>query len=278
MLRRKPKSRLPIGPLSIHDPVFCGRDESGDPVLMGMAEHSVLFAGSPDAGKSAAMQVCIAHGMLCRDVTRSIFLDAKQVELGMWEGVANEFIGPDVAAANTVLKQLQTEIDRAYADLKAAGLRKQPRGTGGFTLLVCDELAFYTSVNGTKEQQKDFATSMRDIAARGRAAGIIPLLATQRPSSNVIPTDLRDLIVYRAAFSVVNDDSSDVILGNGWASEGYTAASIPLAPEFAGVCLLRSETSIPRKVRWAYLPDTELKAIITTAHAMRHDLGLLTAA
>ena len=50
--------------------------------------------------------------------------------------------------------------------------------------------------------------------------------ATQRPSSDIIPTSLRDLFGYRWAFRCTTDASSDVILGHGWANRGYTAASI----------------------------------------------------
>lgn len=268
MFRRCSQQTQPARSLSIHDPVYLGQDESGNPVSMSLPGRSVLFAGSPNAGKSAALQVCTAHTMLCRDVRRAFFFDAKQVEMGMWAPVATEFVGPDLEQANDVLRMLGAEMDGLYGQMLASGVRKIDRGDG-YTLVVVDELAFYTSVYGEPKQQKEFARLLRDVVARGRAAGIIPLLATQRPSSDVVPTSLRDLVVYRAAFSVVNDASSDVILGDGWANAGYSAATIPASDDMAGVSLLRHESSVPIKLRWAYLRDPDLKAIITTAAALR---------
>ncbi len=58
--------------------------------------------------------------------------------------------------------------------------------------------------------------------ARGRAAGIIVVAATQRPSADIIPTSLRDLFGYRMAFRCTTDSSSDIILSQGWAGQGYS--------------------------------------------------------
>ena len=62
---------------------------------------------------------------------------------------------------------------------------------------------------------------------------------------------MRDLFAYRWAFRCTTDSSSDAVLGQGWASEGYTAADIdPLA---RGVGWLLSETGTPRRIKAAYL-------------------------
>ena len=63
-----------------------------------------------------------------------------------------------------------------------------------------DEVAYYSATVGTPAQQKEFNALNRDITARGRAPGIIPVEATQRPSADIIPTSLRDLFGYRWAF------------------------------------------------------------------------------
>ena len=65
---------------------------------------------------------------------------------------------------------------------------------------VFDELAYYSATVGTKQERERFAVLVRDLVARGRAAGIIVIAATQRPSSDIIPTSLRDLFGYRWAF------------------------------------------------------------------------------
>ncbi len=76
-----------------------------------------------------------------------------------------------------------------------------------------DEVAYYSATVGTPAQQKEFNALNRDIVARGRAPGIIPVEATQRPIADIIPTSLRDLFGYRWAFRCSTEASSDTILG-----------------------------------------------------------------
>ena len=91
-------------------------------------------------------------------------------------------------------------------------------------MLVVDELAYYSATVGDKRQRDTFSTLLRDLVARGRAAGIIVVVATQRPSHDIIPTSLRDLFGYRLAFRCTTDTSSDIVLGHGWDARGYDAS------------------------------------------------------
>jgi DNA segregation ATPase FtsK/SpoIIIE, S-DNA-T family len=78
---------------------------------------------------------------------------------------------------------------------------------------------------------------------------------------------MRDLFAYRLAFRCTTDSSSDVVLGQGWASEGYTAAEIdPLA---RGVGWLLSETGTPRRIKAAYLTDTDITDLAAYAASLR---------
>ena len=78
---------------------------------------------------------------------------------------------------------------------------------------------------------------------------------------------MRDLFGYRWAFRCTTDSSSDVVLGQGWAGEGYTAADIdPLA---RGVGWLLSETGIPRRIKAAYLDDDTIKYLAAYAARLR---------
>ena len=96
---------------------------------------------------------------------------------------------------------------------------------------------------------------------------MIIILATQRPSHQVIDPSMRDLFGYRWAFRCTTDSSSDTVLGQGWASEGYTAADIdPLA---RGVGWLLSETGIPRRIKAAYLTDDDIKYLAAYAARLR---------
>jgi DNA segregation ATPase FtsK/SpoIIIE, S-DNA-T family len=117
----------------------------------------------------------------------------------------------------------------------------------------------------TPAQQKEFNACNRDIVARGRAPGIIPVEATQRPSADIIPTSLRDLFGYRWAFRCSTEASSDTILEHGWANSGYTATEID--PQARGVGWLRAEDGIPRRVKAAYLIDDIIRLAAWAAQA-----------
>ena len=78
---------------------------------------------------------------------------------------------------------------------------------------------------------------------------------------------MRDLFGYRWAFRCTTDSSSDVVLGNGWANEGYTAAEIdPLA---RGVGWLLSESGIPKRIKAAYLSDDDIRHLARYAAELR---------
>src|SRR2546430_1292224 len=76
----------------------------------------------------------------------------------------------------------------------------------------------------------------------GRASGYMVLAATQRPSSDIVPTALRDLFAYRWAMRCPNKDSSDIILGNGRAGDGYAAATTARPPQATGSLLAEGGT------------------------------------
>jgi DNA segregation ATPase FtsK/SpoIIIE, S-DNA-T family len=78
---------------------------------------------------------------------------------------------------------------------------------------VIDEYAYFSATVGSKAEREKFAAITRDLVARGRAAGVIIILATQRPSHQVIDPSMRNLFGYRWAFRCTTDSSSDVVLG-----------------------------------------------------------------
>src|ERR1039457_337474 len=124
-----------------------------------------------------------------------------------------------------VMDWLQGIMNDRYDKLLAAGLRKISRDSGEpVYLVVIDEYAYFSATVGTKTQQAEFSALTRDLVARGRAAGVIVILATQRPSHQVIDPSLRDLFGYRWAFRCTTDSSSDTLLGPGWAPRATHAA------------------------------------------------------
>jgi S-DNA-T family DNA segregation ATPase FtsK/SpoIIIE len=257
----------PVFPLSMFDPVHLGMDENGEQVHVDLAERNMLLGGEPGGGKSNALNLIVAHGALSADC-KLILVDGKQVELGPWQRCADMFIGPDIKAAIAAFEQFQQIMNGRYVRLLSAGRRKIAKGDGEpVYLVVIDEYAYFSATVGSKAEREKFAMLARDLVARGRAAGVIVILATQRPSHQVIDPSMRDLFGYRWAFRCTTDSSSDVVLGAGWAAEGFTAADIdPLA---RGVGWLLSESGEPRRIKAAYLTDGQVKHLAGYAAKLR---------
>ena len=272
-----PDSAPPAAPvtLSMFDPVFVGIDEFGHPAWVTVIYKNVLAAGEPGGGKSALLQTIAAHAALST-MCRLVLFDGKLVELGLLKDVADEFVGPDIGKAIITLRRLQRVMDNRYAWLEACGRRKIEPADGVTTITaIFDEIALYSTVLGTEPQQREFVTLLRDLVARGRAAAIIVIAATQRPSVDIIPKSLRDLFGYRAAFRCTSDGSSDIILGDGWSHKGFTATDIP--PANPGVAWLIAEGGTPQRVKTAYLTDDDIKDIVAYAAWMRRTAPTLTA-
>lgn len=258
---------VPVAGLSIYDPIHFGFDENQQRVEVSLMYRNLLIGGEPGSGKSSLLNLILGHAALSADC-RLWLMDAKQVELDPWSQLADEFVTNDINHAITTLAKLQGEIDIRYAMLSKAGRRKIERRDGlDVILLVIDELAAYSATYGTDEERKDFIRRLRDVLARGRAAGIIPVVATQRPSADIVPTSLRDLFGYRTAFRCTTDSSSDIILANGWASQGHSARTI--GPLDHGVGLLLAEGGIPRRFKGGYLTDAHIRSIVRAARAHR---------
>jgi len=252
---------------SIHQPIFLGIDENGVAVHIELAYRNLLVAGEPGGGKSVLLNNIVGHAALCRDV-KLVLIDGKRVELGMWKKVADIFVPNNTNLALDVLAGLQDEMDRRYDWLDFGESRKITPADGiPFVLVVVDELAYFSATVGAKKTQDEFINLTRDLVARGRAAGIIPVLATQRPSADIVPTSLRDICAYRCAFRCTTDASSDIILGTGWAKQGYNAKDI--TPEARGVGWLLAEGGIPRRFKAAYLTDEDIRRLVARAKRIR---------
>ena len=223
-------------------------------------------AGSPGAGKSNVLQLLVAVGALDPSVRLTLF-DPKLVELAVWQGSAARLVGPNVEEAIDVLKELIAELDDRYLTLLANRARKVTEGDGlPLHLVGIEELAYFTNGPDRKAAQA-FSTLLRDFVARGRAAGMVTVATTQKPSADVVPTFLRDLFGFRWALRCSTPQASDTILGSGWASEGYSAASID--PAARGVGLLLQEGGVPVRLRSCWLDDLDLANLARRAELLR---------
>ena len=133
-------------------------------------------------------------------------------------------------------------------------------------VVVIDELAHYLTTSDRKERT-EFADTLRDLVSRGRAAGIIVLAATQKPSADVVPTSIRDLFGFRWAMRCSTPQASDTILGSGWASAGYSATDVD--PASRGVGYLLHEGGTPQRIRSYYLDDSGLASLSRRAEGLR---------
>lgn len=256
--------------MSLWEPVPVGVDEDGQPVTVSLVERNVLFGAEQGGGKSVAQSQLVAAAALDPDTDLYLF-DGKRVELAPWAPCAMESVGPDVQAACDVLDGLVDEMDRRYELLLGQRRRKIERDDGlRLIVVVVDELAFYTAGGNdraAKALRAGFSDRLHALIARGRAAGIIVLAATQKPASDIVPTFLRDLFGFRWALRCTTPDASDTILGRGWASSGYSATDVPA--EARGVGYLLAEGGVPIRLRSYHLDDDTLARVADRANALR---------
>jgi S-DNA-T family DNA segregation ATPase FtsK/SpoIIIE len=166
------------------------------------------------------------------------------------------------------LEDLRDVMDDRYALLAHHRRRKMTANDlEGLHVLVIDELAFYLR-GGEKALRDQFGELLRDLVSRGRAAGIIVVATTQKPSHEIVPTWIRDLFSFRLAMRCTSSDASDTILGQGWAAQGFSAASID--PATRGVGYLLAEGGVPTLIMTPYLSDDEIEVIAHRAFEQRH--------
>ena len=248
-------------------PLPLGLADDGKAVSITLPEHNLLIGGEPGSGKSVALSVLVATAALDPRVGITLF-DGKQVELAPWAPVATDFVGADLSRGIEVLEKLAKTMDDRYQRLLAEGRRKiDPSSLYGLHLVVIDELAFYLR-GGKKADRDQFAELLRDLISRGRAAGIIVIAATQKPSHEVVPTWIRDLFAYRLAMRCSSSEASDTILGSGWATRGSSASSID--PTDRGVGYLLAEGGTPQLIKVPFLSDEEIATISLRAAKLRN--------
>ena len=248
-----PAPPWPGAPGSLWEPLSLGVDEDGAGVSIGLVERNVLLGGEPGAGKSVALVLFIAAAALrSRGAPHAPGRQAGGARsLGR---LGRALRRPRHGRRHRVCsKDLCAEMDRRYSVLLASGLRKIERDSDfGLYVVAIDELAFYMR-SGTKDERTELSEALRDLISRGRAAGMIVVAATQKPSNDIVPTYVRDLFSFRMALRCTTPEASDTILGQGWAKEGYSAST--LDPTLRGVGWLLAEGAVPVKVRTHYLDD-----------------------
>jgi hypothetical protein len=251
-------------------PIPVGVDEDGLPVSVSLPERNVLLGGEPGSGKSAAMSLLVAAAALDPSVHLWLF-DGKGVDFIHFWGRARRFVGMDTNEAISALDDLRAVMEYRYKQLASSKKRKVERDDGfALQVVAIDELALFTS-HPDRKLATAFSERLRDLVARGRAAGIVVLAATQKPSTDVVPSAIRDLFGFRWALRCATREASDTVLGTGWATNGFSASEID--PQQRGVGLLLHEGGIPIRLRSYWLDDKAIEDVMARAIRHRPDEG-----
>ncbi|WP_170223190.1 FtsK/SpoIIIE domain-containing protein [Nonomuraea turkmeniaca] len=252
-----------------------GRTVRGLPMGFHMAGRSWLVGGEPEAGKSVACNILLCFAAL--DPYVQLWLvDGKGVDLLDYEDLAHRAVlRPDPEGAYDLVCEVIEVMEERGAQLKARRVKKLTRELAedlGWSMLLfhIDELAFFTT---HEEWGKKITGKLRDLVSRGRFVGIYNSYATQRPSSKVVDTDLRDLLSIRFALRCLTPASSDMILGDGWSSRGYNAQLIDASQRGSG--LLWAEGTMPVTGRTGFLDDPDVTRLARTAYKLRKAAGTL---
>jgi S-DNA-T family DNA segregation ATPase FtsK/SpoIIIE len=251
-----------------HDPLPVAVDEDGNTVDLSFAKRpAILVAGESGSGKSVFTHEVVG-GWLLDPTARFAGWDGKgELEFSRYRDLSEWVVGPDPVEGTDRLLAVRVELDRREAYLRAAGMEEAPPDDPVcFPLLLgLEELTAYS-------KHPDFWQALLYLLVRVRVVNMRMLLTVQRPSSKVMPTDVRDNVGMKVCHSVTTSAASDMCLGDGWASNGWNAKSIPLdeTGQYAGINLLLTDGAAgPRRTRsWPVLrPQREL--VVARARELR---------
>lgn len=239
-------------------PIPVGYDDEGRVVFVKLVDRNLAIAAETGWGKSTVIRMLIAAAALDPNVRLTIF-DAKRVTLAKWKTVVDRWVMDDVAQANKVLMQLRAEMRRRYAYMEANRLEVLS-STAEFPLevLIADELAEYTD-------DAEFVVSMTKLASLGRAAGIIPVVATQELRADVIPAKLRNKFVFRWAGRCPDVTQVRMIIGGRYKQ----APAHLIGAEEKGLGYLMHEGAEPVKLQAFYIPDGAVDRLVARAEVLR---------
>lgn len=255
-------------------PLAVGKDVSGKPVVFDLAKAPhLLIAGTTGTGKSVCTNSLIVS-LLFRfapDELKLIMVDPKVVEFEDYKRLPHLLtpIINDSAKVPIALRWAVNEMERRYRQMAKAGVKKlveynnRPQ-TGEvlctddgqpipdrlpYLVIIIDELADLMMT----EAKKDVETSIVRVAQKGRAAGIHLVLATQRPSTNIITGVIKGNLPSRFCFQVRSMIDSRVVLDTGGAEKLLGM----------GDMLLMSPTSMNiERVQGAFVRDPDIKSIV----------------
>ena len=245
--------------------VAVGKSIAGDPIICNIKDMPhLLIAGSTGSGKS----VCINSMLLSLlykstpDEVKMILIDPKIVELSVYNGIPHLLIPvvTEPAKASAALGWAVTEMNDRYNKFAEESVRDlesyndyvrangEPEKVMPQIVIVIDEL--HDLMLSAKNTVED---NISRLAAKARAAGMHLIVATQRPSVDVITGVIKNNIPSRIAFAVGNQMDSRTILDEGGAEHLLGKGDMLYAPQ---------GSSKPLRVQGCFVSDTEVKAVI----------------
>jgi DNA segregation ATPase FtsK/SpoIIIE, S-DNA-T family len=261
--------------------VWLGKDISGASVWADLARMPhILIAGTTGSGKSGCINTILTSILLraTPDEARLILIDPKKIELNYYESIPH-LLTPVVSSpkeAAAVLLNVVTEMERRYERLSQVRARNLPEANRAFRkrgeeelpylLVVIDELADLMMVS-----PQDVEDCIIRLAQKSRAVGIHLVLATQRPSVDVITGMIKANVPSRIAFAVSSQTDSRVILDANGAESLLGQGDMLFKP---------LGTSRLQRVQGAFVTEDEVALIVEQARAQREqqvDESYLTA-
>ncbi|WP_373575126.1 FtsK/SpoIIIE family DNA translocase [Collinsella aerofaciens] len=254
------------GPLEL----AIGRDAEGTPVVADLAKMPhLLIAGTTGSGKSVMINSIITTLLmraLPEDV-RLIMVDPKRVELAGYNGLPHLYV-PVVTEPKQAASALQwavSEMERRLKVFERLNVRKistynekqvagefehydNPPQKMPYLVIIIDELSDLMMVAG-----KDVEASIVRIAQLGRAAGIHLIVATQRPSSNVVTGLIKANITNRISFNVATGIDSRVIIDQ-MGAEKLTG--------LGDMLFSKVDWGKPRRIQGCFVSDDEINEIV----------------
>jgi len=250
--------------------VWLGKDISGAAVWTDLARMPhVLIAGTTGSGKSGCINTILTSILLrsTPDDVRFILIDPKKIELSYYESIPH-LLTPVVSSpkeASTVLANVVSEMERRYERLSAVRARNLNEANRAFRsrgestlphlLVVIDELADLMMI-----APQDVEDAVIRLAQKSRAVGIHLVLATQRPSVDVITGMIKANVPSRIAFAVSSQTDSRVILDTSGAESLLGQGDMLFKP---------LGTSRLQRLQGAYVSEEEIALVVEQCRAQR---------
>ena len=249
-----------------------GKDIAGKPVYANLEKMPhMLIAGATGSGKSVCINSIILSTVYksSPDEVRMILIDPKVVELSIFAPVPHLYcpVVTDAKKAAGVLKWACSEMDQRYNKMSKVNARdlarynalmEDPADRMPRLMIIIDELADLMIVSA-----KDVEESIARLAQLGRACGIHLIVATQRPSVDVITGLIKTNIPSRIAFAVASAIDSRVILDMGGAEKLLGHGDMLFHPNGAAK---------PIRAQGAYVSDEEVESIMDFFHEHQLDV------